>query len=65
MTQRTVEYFRWNVIWKSILFTSFTHKTALKNLVFICERKVRQYSLPKSFKDNWLLFIYSGPTLYR
>ena len=41
------------------------HSQNIRNLVFICERKVRQYSLPKSFKDNWLPFIYSGPTVYQ
>lgn len=28
MTQRTIEHFRWNMIWKSILFIIFTHRTA-------------------------------------
>lgn len=29
MTQRTIVHFRWNMIWKSILFIIFTHRTAL------------------------------------
>lgn len=61
-TQRPIVHFRWNLIWKSILFVIL--QNSIGNNILTCEIMLDNAISQKSLKDKLLLLIYFGPRIH-